>query len=53
MKEQYLRSLGVAEVANAEGAAIQEDKLGEEGEASAFWVRDEGLDELSRGTKEA
>ncbi|KAI1793434.1 calcium-activated chloride channel-domain-containing protein [Ganoderma leucocontextum] len=56
VKEQYLRSLGVADVVSADekgpdagGAATAEL----EGESSAFWGHDEGLDELSRGTKEA
>ena len=54
VKEEYLRSLGVAEVVSVEdkrGAAA--DEAAQEGEPSAFWGHDEGLDELSRGTKEA
>ena len=54
VKEEYLRSLGVAEVVRVEdkrGAAA--DEAAQEGEPSAFWGHDEGLDELSRGTKEA
>ena len=57
VKEQYLRSLGVAEVVHGgEGAGAAEGAgagSGETGESAAFWSHDEGLDELSRGTKEA
>ncbi|KAI0333946.1 DUF590-domain-containing protein [Cubamyces sp. BRFM 1775] len=60
VKEQYLRSLGVADVVSAEDRdKPAESPTGErrapgpEGEFSAFWSRDEGLDELTRGTKEA
>ena len=60
VKEQYLRSLGVADVVSAEDKdKPAESPTGErrapgpEGEFSAFWSRDEGLDELTRGTKEA
>lgn len=52
VKEQYLRSLGVAEVANAGGEgpeAAHEVASSPE----AFWMHDEGLDELTRGTKES
>ena len=52
VKEQYLRSLGVADVVNAEGTAAGDGGSGMVGESSAFWSHDEGLDELSRGTKE-
>ena len=65
VKEEYLRSLGVAEVvgdgkdaaAPAAGTTIAgavEGAAGTaEGAPSAFWSHDEGLDELSRGTKDA
>ncbi|KAI0831862.1 DUF590-domain-containing protein [Trametes gibbosa] len=56
VKAQYLRSLGVADVVNAEdgrsGAASGEGGGGES-KLSAFWSHDEGLDELARETKEA
>lgn len=53
VKEQYLRSLGVAGVADAENNAVGGGAGADAGESSAFWSHDEGLDELSRGTKEA
>lgn len=54
VKEQYLRSLGVADVVNAEDSgAVAGTEGGQEGKLSAFWSQDEGLDELTRGTKEA
>ena len=61
VKEQYLRSLGVADVVSADekgvggaaGAAASPVTAELGGEPSAFWGHDEGLDELSRGTKEA
>ncbi|RPD76236.1 DUF590-domain-containing protein [Lentinus tigrinus ALCF2SS1-7] len=53
VKEQYLRSLGVADVVNAEDKAVEGGESGVAGESSAFWGHDEGLDELTRGTKEA
>ncbi|KAL7280570.1 hypothetical protein ACG7TL_005504 [Trametes sanguinea] len=54
VKEQYLRSLGVADVVSAEEKTAQSPTEGSpEGEFSAFWSSDEGLDELSRGTKDA
>ncbi|KAI0675957.1 DUF590-domain-containing protein [Trametes maxima] len=54
VKEQYLRSLGVADVVSAEdNAAEAEGEGGSEGKSSAFWSHDEGLDELTRGTKDA
>ncbi|KAH9849898.1 DUF590-domain-containing protein [Lenzites betulinus] len=54
VKEQYLRSLGVADVVNAEDAsAVATTEGGEAGRLSAFWSHDEGLDELARETKEA
>ncbi|KAI0630727.1 DUF590-domain-containing protein [Trametes polyzona] len=54
VKEQYLRSLGVADVVNADdGAADAGAEGGQAGDLSAFWSHDEGLDELTRGTKEA
>ncbi|PCH36279.1 DUF590-domain-containing protein [Wolfiporia cocos MD-104 SS10] len=51
VKEEYLRSLGVAEVANGEekAAVIAEEKI----EYETFWEYDEGLDELARETKES
>ncbi len=53
VKEQYLRSLGVADVVNAEDSgAVAATDGGQEGKLSAFWSQDEGLDELTRGTKE-
>ncbi len=57
VKEEYLRSLGVADVVSADekgldaAASPMTTEVG--GEPSAFWGHDEGLDELSRGTKEA
>lgn len=60
VKEQYLRSLGVADVVSADekgldAAAGSASPVTAEfgGELSAFWGHDEGLDELSRGTKDA
>ncbi|KAI0369810.1 DUF590-domain-containing protein [Pilatotrama ljubarskyi] len=53
VKEQYLRSLGVADVVNAEEPAAEASEGGAEGRLSAFWSQDEGLDELTRGAKEA
>ncbi|KAI0793794.1 DUF590-domain-containing protein [Fomes fomentarius] len=53
VKEQYLRSLGVVGVADAENKASGGGAGADAGESSAFWSHDEGLDELSRGTKEA
>lgn len=59
VKEQYLRSLGVADVVSADekglDAAAAATPVTAEmgGEPSAFWGHDEGLDELSRGTKDA
>ncbi|RDX50828.1 DUF590-domain-containing protein [Lentinus brumalis] len=53
VKEQYLRSLGVADVVNAEEKAVQGGDIGRAGESSPFWMHDEGLDELSRETKDA
>ncbi|KAI0761839.1 DUF590-domain-containing protein [Trametes elegans] len=54
VKEQYLRSLGVADVVSADDkAAYAAAEGGPAGESSAFWTHDEGLDELSRGTKDA
>ncbi|KAI0718077.1 DUF590-domain-containing protein [Cerioporus squamosus] len=53
VKEQYLRSLGVADVVNAEEKAVEGGESGQAGESAAFWSHDEGLDELTRGTKEA
>ena len=54
VKEQYLKSLGVADVVGAGEAATGADVVAEpEAGSAAFWSHDEGLDELSRGTKEA
>ncbi|KAI0358315.1 DUF590-domain-containing protein [Trametes cingulata] len=53
VKEQYLRSLGVADVVNAEKSTAAVSEGGAEGKLSAFWSQDEGLDELTRGAKEA
>ena len=54
VKEEYLRSLGVAQVVRSDGGAGADALGGDEEEApSAFWGHDEGLDELSRGTKDA
>ena len=54
VKEEYLRSLGVAQVVRSDGGAGADAQGGDEEEApSAFWGHDEGLDELSRGTKDA
>ncbi|KAI0741264.1 DUF590-domain-containing protein [Daedaleopsis nitida] len=50
VKEEYLRSLGVAEVVNAKKHMA---KAGEPDVSPAFWSQDEGLDELSRETKDA
>ncbi|KAH9921713.1 DUF590-domain-containing protein [Epithele typhae] len=54
VKAEYLRSLGVAEVVNADerAAGARSAGLDAEGPPSPFWARDEGLDELSRGTKD-
>ncbi|KAH9947024.1 DUF590-domain-containing protein [Amylocystis lapponica] len=56
VKAQYLKSFGVAEVVDTDGpaqsdkpAGIDEDDDPEDG----FWAYDEGLDELSRGTKDS
>lgn len=53
VKQTYLRSIGVADV--AEGSLTDSKMLrqnGEAAEAEAFWERDEGLDELSKGVKD-
>ncbi|KZT70878.1 DUF590-domain-containing protein [Daedalea quercina L-15889] len=52
VKEEYLKSLGVADVASAGVGEIAEADA-KEGEADPFWSYDEGLDELSRETKES
>jgi len=53
VKEEYLKSLGVADVASAEAdkktGVVVDDAL----DSDSFWAHDEGLDELSRGTKES
>ena len=54
VKEEYLRSLGVAEVVNADDDDGSEKEASSDAQKpSAFWSHDEGLDELSRGTKDA
>ena len=54
VKQEYLRSIGVADVA---GGDMADSKVlrqnGEQNEGLAFWENDEGLDELSKGVKEA
>jgi len=59
VKEEYLKSLGVADVTKdiqdrsaanvdaGDGNALPDDGMG------AFWEYDEGLDELSKGVKDA
>ncbi|EJF64021.1 hypothetical protein DICSQDRAFT_100582 [Dichomitus squalens LYAD-421 SS1] len=54
VKEEYLRTLGVADVVGAEETGVEAGVVAEsEAGSAAFWSHDEGLDELSRGTKEA
>ncbi|OSX64068.1 hypothetical protein POSPLADRAFT_1168220 [Postia placenta MAD-698-R-SB12] len=55
VKEEYLRSLGVADVASGKAArreATPDDVADDVAESESFWLYDEGLDELLRGTKE-
>ncbi|KAH9839977.1 DUF590-domain-containing protein [Rhodofomes roseus] len=52
VKEEYMRSLGVADVAGAGVGEIAEADA-KDGDGDAFWTYDEGLDELSRETKES
>ncbi|KAH9933479.1 DUF590-domain-containing protein [Fomitopsis serialis] len=52
VKEEYLRGLGVADVASAGAGEIAEADA-KDGETDPFWTYDEGLDELSRETKES
>ncbi|OBZ66740.1 hypothetical protein A0H81_13200 [Grifola frondosa] len=54
VKEQYLKSLGVADVVNVEAREKAAAAVGEvdQEESSLFWAHDEGLDELTR-TKDA
>lgn len=51
VKEEYLKSLGVADVVNSD----VDDKAatGVDDDSEAFWAYDEGLDELSRGAKDS
>ena len=55
VKQQYLRSMGIADV--AEGNLADSKVLRQNGEAAeaegAFWEDDEGLEELSKGVKDA
>lgn len=55
VKQQYLRSTGVADV--AAGDLADSKVMRQNGEAAgghqAFWEVDEGLDELSKGVKDA
>ena len=52
VKEEYLRNLGVADVASAGAGEIAEADA-KESEVDSFWTYDEGMDELSRETKES
>ncbi|GBE86287.1 DUF590-domain-containing protein [Sparassis latifolia] len=51
VKEHYLKSLGVADVVSVEGNETTDTDL--QGDLEAFWMYDEGLDELTRETKES
>ena len=55
VKQQYLRSIGVADVAT--GDLADSKVLRQNGEAAeehqTFWAEDEGLEELSKGVKDA
>ena len=56
IKQQYLRSVGVADIAKgdmADGRVAAQNGAQEAGEHEAFWAVDEGLDELSKGVKDA
>lgn len=53
VKEEYLKSLGVADVASAEADENNGADADVTVEVESFWMYDEGLDELSRGTKES
>jgi anoctamin-10 len=58
VKQQYLRSTGVADVAAGEdvvdSTTVQQDgDRVDGGSHAAFWAADEGLDELSKGVKDA
>ncbi len=54
VKQEYLRSIGVADVA---GGDMADSKVlrqnGEKNDGQAFWENDEGMDEFSKGMKEA
>lgn len=54
VKQQYLRSIGVADVASdnlADSKVMRQN--GEMSDGEAFWENDEGLDELTKGVKDA
>ena len=54
VKQQYLRSLGVADVASddlADSKVLRQN--GEIAEGEAFWEDDDGLEELTKGVKDA
>ncbi|EKM50205.1 uncharacterized protein PHACADRAFT_264804 [Phanerochaete carnosa HHB-10118-sp] len=54
IKQQYLRSIGVADVATgdlADSKVLRQNEVPQE--EQAFWAEDEGLEELSKGVKDA
>ena len=54
VKQEYLRSIGVADVAGeklADSGVLRAEGKVEAGES--FWENDEGMDELSKGVKDA
>ncbi|KZT07509.1 DUF590-domain-containing protein [Laetiporus sulphureus 93-53] len=53
VKEEYLKSLGVADVTAQEEYEKTGDVPEKDEQWESFWVYDEGLDELSRETKES
>ncbi|KAI0076569.1 DUF590-domain-containing protein [Panus rudis PR-1116 ss-1] len=53
VKEQYLRSLGVADVAVEKGAQVAEKVDPSVDSFKAFWEFDEGMDEIKRSIKDA
>ncbi|KAI0689511.1 DUF590-domain-containing protein [Cytidiella melzeri] len=54
VKQEYLKSIGVADVASGE---LADSKVfrenGEKTDGQAFWEHDEGFEELSKGVKDA
>ena len=54
VKQQYLKSIGMADIASgdlADSGILREN--GKQAEGQAFWEYDEGLEELSKGVKDA